>query len=185
MTITDANGCKVEHPAISFADNDTLYTVTANGENKKYDGVEVNINTYTLAVTDPVTSTTTRDTIISGTNVTLATNAEYTDVLVVDITGAVRTDAGTTDNTVSSAVVTRTYAGTGATEDVTCKYNLVTNNGSVIITRREVTLTSSDSTHAYDLGPGRGRGLLHHGRAGAAGRQQQRVHLHAVGEHQV
>lgn len=96
-------------------------TITANTDSKKYDGKALTNSGYTF----------TQNVLRPG------------DVLTAQVTGT-RTDAGTTDNIVSSYKVMR------GTTDVTNKYNISIASGTLTVTARDVTLTSADDYKLYD-----------------------------------
>ncbi len=115
---------------------DTL-TLTANSGEWEYDNAEHRNGTYTVKFGGQVVSTDA----VSETEVTLPTG----DRVKAKVTGAI-TDAGTVENVLSDIVVMR------GTDDVTCKYNQVLNNGTLTVNPAEitVTITGHNLTADYD-----------------------------------
>ena len=115
-TITPIYGTLTVHPITK------QIVITADSNEKVYDGTPLTDSGYTY----------TESILVSG------------DVLTAVVTGS-RTDAGSSDNVVTSYKVMR-----GST-DVTANYtNVETVNGTLLVKKRPVTLTSPNATKAYD-----------------------------------
>ncbi|MBR4217892.1 MAG: hypothetical protein IKR71_02455, partial [Bacteroidales bacterium] len=134
VTVTDANNCTATATVV-LGEEATPYVVSAYSEEKKYDGITVHANRYSLKI-----GTAEPDTFYSNTSVTLANGDKLTAIVEADEC----TNAGVYSNDVMSCVITRNG------EDVTCQYNLTTEDGNVVIQKREVTITSLDSTDYFD-----------------------------------
>ena len=134
ITVRDANNCEMVFDP-TLEENTTEYTVTAFETTKLYDGVAVDAAQYTLKIgtADPITIT-------SGDSYTFANG----DILTATVSRGSLTNAGVYNNQVTSCKVMR------GSIDVTCQYNLTTVNKNVVINKRNVTVTSADSTKFYD-----------------------------------
>ncbi len=134
ITVRDANNCEMVFDP-TLEENTTEYTVTAFETTKLYDGVAVDAAQYTLKIgtADPITIT-------SGDSYTFANG----DILTATVSRGSLTNVGVYNNQVTSCKVMR------GSIDVTCKYNLTTVNKNVVINKRNVTVTSADSTKFYD-----------------------------------
>ena len=133
VRVIDNNSC-YKDTVITIADVDLEYNVKAVGVNKMYDGQEVDLARYILKIGDGAP-----ETIASGGFKVLSTG---------DTLRATVTNPATVKNVISTtngiASITITYNG----EDKACRYNLTgyESDVDVIITKRNVTLTSADST---------------------------------------
>jgi predicted 3-demethylubiquinone-9 3-methyltransferase (glyoxalase superfamily) len=96
-------------------------TITADSDSKTYDGTALTKNSYT--------------------NTALATGDNITSVT---ITGS-QTVFGTSNNVPSAAVI-KNAAG----DDVTSNYDITYTNGTLNVTKRDVTVTVSDKTVSYN-----------------------------------
>ncbi|MCR5115584.1 MAG: hypothetical protein K6A95_07930 [Bacteroidales bacterium] len=134
IRIQDANHCETIVDTL-LQEVSTPYVVTAYSEEKMYDGVAVHANQYSLKIGDAPATT-----YYSNFTVTLANG----DQLTAEVEADECLDAGTYRNNVLSCVVMR------GSQDVTCLYNLTTVNGNVVIQKRNVVITSADSTAYYD-----------------------------------
>ena len=129
VTVTDVNGCHIDLNA-TIAQLTQTITLTADSETKVYDGKELTLHGYTGA-----------------------DNLESGDVIsdVVFSDDSKITNVGDVANTITSFRIMR------GDKDVTCYYDTMMVPGLLKVTKRQVTLTSLDSTKFYD-----GTGLVRH-----------------------
>ena len=122
VTVTDVNGCHVDLNA-TIAQLTQTITLTADSETKVYDGKELTLHGYTGA-----------------------DNLEPGDVIsdVVFSDDSKITNVGEVANTITSFHIMR------GDKDVTCYYDTTMVSGLLKVTKRQVTLTSLDSTKFYD-----------------------------------
>ena len=99
----------------------TTITITANSDNKEYDGTALTNNSYTYS--------------------TLATG-DYIESITV--TGS-QTVVGTSDNVPSAAVIKN-----AADEDVTASYDITYVNGILEVTAKALTITAGSDAKIYD-----------------------------------
>ncbi len=134
VVVRDSNNCTTTLTA-NLVEDSREYTITAFDTTKLYDGVAVNAARYTLNY-----GTTTHSKVASGSSITL----DNGDVLTATVSQTNPTNAGIYSNQVNSYVVMR------GSEDVTCQYNITPVNKNVVITKRNVIITSADSSKFYN-----------------------------------
>lgn len=140
VQVTDAHGCTKKSESITLEEDATEYAISAFGVNKMYDGVAVNPNQYILKIGENKP-----DTIASGSfkelanGDTLRATVSYTGTNVKDVMSA------------TNEVVTFSITKDGV--DQTCRYNVTSQNSNIIISKRNVTLTSASDQKAYDGTP--------------------------------
>jgi uncharacterized repeat protein (TIGR02543 family) len=117
--ITYVNGTLTVTPA------NIAITIKADSDSKTYDGKPLTKNSYTM----------TEGTLIAGDAITSVT-----------VTGS-QTDAGTSDNTASAAVIK--HDGT----DVTGNYTITYEKGSLEVTKAGLTITADSDSKVYDGKP--------------------------------
>ncbi len=98
-----------------------VITITADSDTKVYDGTALTKDSYIC-----------ENTLFSGDVITSVT-----------VTGS-QTEAGSSENTPSAAVIEN--AGT----DVTGNYHIIYVNGTLTVTRKDVTITASDASKTYN-----------------------------------
>jgi hypothetical protein len=135
LSVQDTNGCHTD-TTVTIADDDAEYRISAMSLDKMYDGVEVDLARYVVKVGDNPA-----DTIASGSYKVLPAG----DTLRATVSNTA-TVKNVTTQTNSIANYTITYAG----EDRSCRYNRIidnnTNHVDVVISKRDVILTSADSS---------------------------------------
>ena len=135
LSVQDTNGCHTD-TMVTIADDDAEYRISAMSLDKMYDGVEVDLARYVVKVGDNPA-----DTIASGSYKVLPAG----DTLRATVRNTA-TVKNVTTQTNSIANYTITYAG----EDRSCRYNRIidnnTNHVDVVISKRDVILTSADSS---------------------------------------
>lgn len=137
VQVTDAHGCTKTSESITLEEDATEYIISAFGVNKMYDGVAVNPNQYILKIGENEP-----DTIASGAFKVL-TNG--------DTLRATVSYAGTSVKDVMSAANEVTaYSISKNGVDKTCRYNITTQNSNIIISKRDVTLTSASAQKVHD-----------------------------------
>lgn len=128
ITVTDANGCVVDTAGVDLTEDDTEYSVTAFAVNKMYDGLSVNPARYILKIGDGATDTLASDScMVLANGDTLRAHVSVTDTAIKDVT------------TLSN--------------DITCRFNVTLHNSNVIISKRDVILTSASAQKEYDEQP--------------------------------
>ena len=121
-----ANGCfSVDTAKVSLQDYDEPIIVRANSESRQYDGTALVNAGYT----------------VSGTLM------DAGDVLTATVTGTI-TNVGSVVNHISDVKIMR-----GDTMDVTCLYNLTSEDGRLTINKRNIVLKSASDTKTYDGTP--------------------------------
>lgn len=132
VKVTDEHNCEKTLPSFTLAENTTQYKIKAYSESKMYDGVDVHAGRfYLIKGTDTSFFT-------SGHKMVL--NAANHDTLQVWVSQGDVVKAGEYQNVVTYEVLR------DGTTDVNCQYNIVTEDGLVSISKRNVTLTSADTT---------------------------------------
>ncbi|MCQ2324781.1 MAG: hypothetical protein MJZ58_01130 [Paludibacteraceae bacterium] len=139
ITATDANGCVVDTAGVDLTEDATEYAVTAFAVNKMYDGIGENPARYILKI-----GTGAADTLASDSCKVLANG----DTLRahVSLTDSVK-DVVSLSNLITCTITSEEG------EDVTCRYNVTTHNSNVIISKRDVILTSASAQKEYDGSP--------------------------------
>lgn len=139
ITVTDANGCVVDTAGVDLTEDATEYAVTAFAVNKMYDGIGENPARYILKI-----GTGAADTLASDSCKVLANG----DTLRahVSLTDSVK-DVVSLSNLITCTITSEEG------EDVTCRYNVTTHNSNVIISKRDVILTSASAQKEYDGSP--------------------------------
>lgn len=133
----DAHGCTKKWENVELMEDATEYAITAFGVNKMYDGVAVNPNQYILKIGENAP-----DTIAScsfkelANGDTLRATVSYTGTSVKDVMSE------------ANEVVTFSITKNGV--DQTCRYNVTTHNSNIIISKRDVILTSASDQKVYD-----------------------------------
>lgn len=139
ITATDANGCVVDTVGVDLTEDATEYAVTAFAVNKMYDGIGENPARYILKI-----GTGAADTLASDSCKVLANG----DTLRahVSLTDSVK-DVVSLSNLITCTITSEEG------EDVTCRYNVTTHNSNVIISKRDVILTSASAQKEFDETP--------------------------------
>ena len=136
IAITDANGCTIEPLSTTIAQISDNLVITADDNEKEYDGTALSDDGYTVVFGN--------DNLTGTANGVQLTNG---DVVTAQISGSIA-NVGTATNTVGTVTVMR------GNTDVTCYYNIVKNNGTLEVTASddlEVTCPSGDNiTKMYD-----------------------------------
>ncbi len=123
VKVTDANGCENELAA-TIEQIQTTIKLIAESDSKTYDGLPLTKPTYVQ-----------EGSFLEG------------DVLTNVIVSGSIVNAGIEENKVTSYKVLR------GSDDVTCYYNIVTENGKLEIAKRPVKFTSASSDKVYDGRP--------------------------------
>ena len=149
--------CDTTYDPIVFDGDPNVYTVTAASYSDKYDGAFHDARYYSVASNGSVIAG--AENVPSTEGFVLNRTATYKDSLIVTMTGnesyagVYAKDAGHYDNTITECSVQRIYSdGITPNEEVRCRYNINLVNGSVDITKRELTLTSASAVEVYTGG---------------------------------
>lgn len=141
ITATDANGCVVDTAGVDLTEDATEYAVTAFAVNKMYDGIGENPARYILKIGTGAADTLASDSCkVLANGDTLRAHVSVTDTAIKDVT--------TLSNDITCII---TKAETG--EDITCRFNVTLHNSNVIISKRDVILTSASAQKEYDEQP--------------------------------
>lgn len=141
VKVTDSKGCE-KSENVTIAQIADALTITANDHTWTYDGNAHSDNGYSIAFGSQSEDGT------SGTGLTLSNG----DVLTVSITGSITNySQNDVDNVVGTPTIMR------GTDDVTCYYNIVKENGALHINQDAtpivVYITGNTGTFDYDGNP--------------------------------
>lgn len=152
VSIVDYNGCSVDSMTTEFHQEPRSFVVRGCGLEKMYDGIEVVVDSFTLAING---ETPFRPTLDANNEYMIVDSAgKYKDYLHVEMAGVTRTDAGFEYNHVSVCEVIRRYDDTSIPNDtITCQYDISTIDGLVNITKRSMLLTSASKVQVGNVYP--------------------------------